>query len=108
MTTSTTTEKQPPRSALSGEPAPSAPSPRRRSPQRTWGCGCSRWSCCSPVAARHRPAAVAAAAGVPPPSAVWQALVETSGTHDGVRGYQGHTLIGRRTGRPDSPPPYRD
>ncbi|MFJ1648081.1 ABC transporter permease [Streptomyces sp. NPDC088258] len=30
---------------------------------------------------------------VPPPSAVLHALVETSGTHDGVRGYQGHTLI---------------
>ncbi|RDG38862.1 ABC transporter permease [Streptomyces corynorhini] len=30
---------------------------------------------------------------VPPPSAVWHALLETSGTHDGVRGYQGHTLV---------------
>ncbi|MEV7085404.1 ABC transporter permease [Streptomyces sp. NPDC093085] len=30
---------------------------------------------------------------VPPPSAVWDAFVQTSGTHDGVRGYQGHTLI---------------
>ncbi|WNI33884.1 ABC transporter permease [Streptomyces sp. ITFR-6] len=30
---------------------------------------------------------------VPSPGAVWRALLETSGTHDGVRGYQGHTLI---------------
>ncbi|MFE5152316.1 ABC transporter permease, partial [Streptomyces cyaneofuscatus] len=30
---------------------------------------------------------------VPSPAAVWRALLETSGTHDGVRGYQGHTLI---------------
>lgn len=30
---------------------------------------------------------------VPSPAAVWKALLETSGTHDGVRGYQGHTLI---------------
>ncbi|WP_240676433.1 MULTISPECIES: TauD/TfdA family dioxygenase [unclassified Streptomyces] len=30
---------------------------------------------------------------VPSPAAVWNALLETSGTHDGVRGYQGHTLI---------------
>ncbi|MFF5875519.1 ABC transporter permease [Streptomyces californicus] len=30
---------------------------------------------------------------VPSPAAVWQALLETSGTHDGVRGYQGHTLV---------------
>lgn len=30
---------------------------------------------------------------VPSPAAVWHALLETSGTHDGVRGYQGHTLI---------------
>ncbi|WNI21551.1 ABC transporter permease [Streptomyces sp. ITFR-16] len=30
---------------------------------------------------------------VPSPAAVWHALLETSSTHDGVRGYQGHTLI---------------
>ncbi len=30
---------------------------------------------------------------VPSPAAVWRALLETSGTHDGVRGFQGHTLI---------------
>ena len=30
---------------------------------------------------------------VPSPAAVWRALLETSGTHDGVRGYSGHLLI---------------
>ncbi|MEU3461905.1 ABC transporter permease [Streptomyces sp. NPDC006733] len=30
---------------------------------------------------------------VPSPAAVWRTLVKTSGTHDGVRGYQGHTLV---------------
>ncbi|MCA2217604.1 ABC transporter permease [Jidongwangia harbinensis] len=30
---------------------------------------------------------------IPPPSAVWHQLVETSSTHDGRRGYSGHLLI---------------
>ncbi|WP_031097802.1 ABC transporter permease, partial [Streptomyces sp. NRRL S-15] len=97
MTTPTTTEKQPSGPALPGEPA-AVPAPRRRSPER---------------AARLRRAGLRLLALVvllalwqlvtalrlwspllvPPPSAVWDALVETSGTHDGVRGYQGHTLI---------------
>lgn len=29
---------------------------------------------------------------VPPPSAVWHQLIETSTTHDGIRGYNGHLL----------------
>ncbi|MFD8802687.1 ABC transporter permease, partial [Streptomyces atroolivaceus] len=97
MTSPATTEKQPSRPALSGEPA-SPPTARRRSPER---------------AARLRRVGLRLLALivllalwqlvtalrlwspllVPPPSAVWDALVETSGTHDGVRGYQGHTLI---------------
>ncbi|MBW6434678.1 ABC transporter permease [Actinoplanes hulinensis] len=30
---------------------------------------------------------------IPPPSAVWDQLITTSTTHDGVRGYSGHLLI---------------
>lgn len=30
---------------------------------------------------------------IPPPSAVWHQLVQTSTTHDGVRGYSGHLLV---------------
>ncbi|MFG1836950.1 ABC transporter permease [Micromonospora sp. NPDC049175] len=30
---------------------------------------------------------------IPPPGAVWDRLVQTSTTHDGVRGYSGHLLI---------------
>ncbi|MER5553404.1 ABC transporter permease [Streptomyces sp. NPDC002793] len=98
MTTSTTTEKQPPRPASSGAPAPPFPSPRRRSPERTARLRrvglrllalvvlLALWQLVT--ALRLWPPLL-----VPPPSAVWDALVETSGTHGGVRGYQGHTLI---------------
>ncbi|MFB8111835.1 ABC transporter permease [[Kitasatospora] papulosa] len=97
MTTPTTTEKQPSGPPLSPGPA-TARLARRRSPERT---------------ARLRRAGLRLVALVvllalwqlvtalrlwspllvPPPSAVWDALVTTSGTHDGVRGYQGHTLV---------------
>ena len=30
---------------------------------------------------------------IPPPGAVWHQLVQTSTTHDGIRGYSGHLLI---------------
>ncbi|MET9534393.1 MULTISPECIES: ABC transporter permease [unclassified Streptomyces] len=94
MTTSTATEKQPSAPAPTAEPPP----PRRRSPERAAllrRAGLrllalvvlfALWQLVTTL--RLWPPLL-----VPPPSAVWHALIETSGTHDGVRGYQGHTLI---------------